>query len=431
MACSFLRLQLNDVTMIKPILAILLALIITNYLPAQSHLTIEQCEELFQKNNLLLIAEQYNIDKAEAAVIQASIWDQPVVSGEFNAVNPQGNKYFDAGTNGQKALAIQQLIYLGGKKKNEVAFAKSNVAIASLQFQQLLKSLRYQIRQNFYSIYFDGLKIKALGTQLTNLDTLTEAYAVQAKKGNVPLKDVVRLQSLSLSLKNELTEVQKNIFAGQENLKILTNMPDVVIPLATEKELNDFYYKPIIANIAELQQKALTTNPEYLTTQKITASNELLLKWQQSLAVPDVTVGANYDQRGGAFNNQVNFTFGIPLPFWNRNKGNIKYAEKQIAQSKTLEQQQALELTAAIGTAYASLQYQQKQYLQISNSTSQNLETVYNGVLQNFQKRNISLIEFTDFMESYNQSTLLLNEIKKQLLIARETLNYLVNENIF
>ncbi|MEP7238585.1 MAG: TolC family protein, partial [Ferruginibacter sp.] len=277
----------------------------------------------------------------------------------------------------------------------------------------------------------DGLKIKTLGAQLANLDTLTDAYSVQAQKGNVPLKDVVRLQSLSLILKNELTEAQKNIFAGQENLKILTNTAADINPLATEKELTDFYNKPINANINELQQKALATNPEYLTTQKTTASNELLLRWQQSLAVPDVTLGANYDQRGGAFNNQVNLTLSIPLPFWNRNKGNINSAEKQIAQSKTLEQQKALELSAAINTAYSSLLYQQKQYLQISNSTAQNLETVYNGVLQNFQKRNITLIEFTDFMESFNQSTLLLNEIKKQLLIAGETLNYLVNEKIF
>lgn len=58
-------------------------------------------------------------------------------------------------------------------------------------------------------------------------------------------------------------------------------------------------------------------------------------------------------------------------------------------------------------------------------------ETVYEGVIQNFQKRNISLIEFTDFIESYNQSILYINEIKKQIVLSKETINYIANENIF
>ena len=34
------------------------------------------------------------------------------------------------------------------------------------------------------------------------------------------------------------------------------------------------------------------------------------------------------------------------------------------------------------------------------------METVYNGILKISEKGNISLIEFTDFMDSYNKSIL-------------------------
>jgi cobalt-zinc-cadmium efflux system outer membrane protein len=412
-------------------LTVLGSLILFLSTKAQTGLTLQDCEALFQKNNLLLLAEQYNIDMASARVIQAKIWDLPVASGEFNAINPEFHRYFDLGNNGQKALAVQQLIYLGGKKKNEVAFAKSNVEIAKLQFEQLLQALRFQIRQSFYTLYFEESKTHAITEQLNNIDTLVEAYNQQANKGNVPLKDVVRLQSLALSLKNELTEIQKNIYAEQENLKILTNNKDDMHPQLAMAKADSIFQIPYAGSLDELQQKALVRNPDYLTTTKIAASNELYLKWQQALASPDLTVGAGYDQRGGAFRNQVNLTFAVPLPFWNRNAGNIKAAEKQVAQAKTLQQQKALELTAQVETAYKNLLYQQAQFRKISSSTAANLDLVYTGVLQNFQKRNISLIEFTDFMESYNQSSLLLNEMKKQLLIAAETLNYLVNEQIF
>ena len=65
---------------------------------------------------MFLLAEQYNIEASKAAVIQAKIWEQPFFSGEFNAINPQNNRVFDIGAKGQKALAIDQLIYLGGKR---------------------------------------------------------------------------------------------------------------------------------------------------------------------------------------------------------------------------------------------------------------------------------------------------------------------------
>ena len=397
----------------------------------QTTLTIEQCEELFRKNNLLLIAEQYNIEAAKASVTQARIWERPYLSGEINAYNPINNKVFDAGTAGQKAFALQQLIYLGGKKKNEIELAKSDVALAELQFQQLLRTLRYQIYQNFYGIYYDLIKIKNISAQLANVDSLASSYSIQAQKGNIPLKDVVRLQSLSLGIKKEMVELQTNIFQKQENLKVLTGQTEYIEPVVNDNTLISTYGKIIKQNIEELQTIAINSNPDYLLYKKISENAELMLRWQKSMSVPDLALGTSYDQRGGAFQNQVNLTLGLSLPFWNSNKGNIKIAEAEIFENKARLDQKMLELKTKVKTTTDILLYLQSQYTQISNNTSSNLETVYQGVLNNFQKRNISLIEFTDFMESYNQSVLLLNEMKKEIILKGEELNLLVNEQVF
>lgn len=396
----------------------------------QNSYTVQQCEELFQKNNLLLLAEQYNIDAAQAAVVQAKIWEHPYVSGEFNFINPQDKKILNAGANGQKSISVQQLIYLGGKKKKEIEAAKGNVAVAVLQYEDLLRSLRFEIRQNFYGIYFNQNKVTVIQSQLSTLQSLITAYDEQAKKGNVPLKDVVRLQSLSLSLKKELMDIQQEIFSRQESLKILTNTTENITPIVAVQEIEDKFTRPLASNETQLFELAVQKNPAYLVALKTIESNELQLKWQRSLSVPDITVGASYDQRGGAFNNQVNLTVGIPLPFWNKNKGNIKIAEAQLAQNRVGKEQKLLELKTQIATLYQTFAFQQQQYKQ-SLPNFENFGKVYDGVLQNFQKRNISLIEFTDFMESYNQSMLYINEVKKQVLLYGETINLLVNDTIF
>lgn len=406
-------------------------LIATQTAFSQQNLSLQQCEDRFVKNNLLLLAGQYNLDIAKASVIQAKIWDLPVASGEINAINPQNKRVLDIGAKGQKAIAVQQLLYLGKKKQNEVEFAKSTIGIAELQFEQLLKNLRFELHQSFYSIYFNQQKITNLNKQIANIDTLAKSYAIQAQRGNWPLRDVVRLQSLSFSLKNDFMIAQKEINDEQESLKILTSSQENIIPVVEEQALSSYFTKNNLPVTEALLNMALEKNPDYLSFQKIIESNELMIKWQKSLAKPDLTVGASYDQRGGAFGNQVNFTFGIPLNLWNRNKGNIKIAEAELDKSKRLQDQKIVELRSQIANATQTWQQQRLQYAQITASGAENFEAVYKGILQNFQKQNISLLEFTDFMESYNQSTLLLIEMRKQVILSGETINHIVNVNLF
>jgi len=127
---------------------------------SQQRMTLEECEESFQKNNLQLLAAQYNISEAEADIIQAKIWDLPNLSVELNAIDPENKKIFHIGSTGAKEVGIEQLFVLGRKRKNEVAFARSNKEIAEMQFQGLLVDLRSQLRSTFYNILFEQKKKK-------------------------------------------------------------------------------------------------------------------------------------------------------------------------------------------------------------------------------------------------------------------------------
>lgn len=398
--------------------------------PCKAQSTLRQSEDAFRQNNLLLLAEQFNINVAQAGVIQARIWELPTVTVELNALNPEQNKVFDVGGKGQKQLAVQQLIYMGGKKKNEVAFAKSNVALAELQFEQLVRNIRFQLRQRYYILYFDQRKIEKVSAQAARVDTLVQAYAAQVQKGNVPLKDLVRLQSLSINLRNDLISTQRDVFEEQRDLSLITGVADPLAPAVSDSELQALYDKPLVADVDELVEMAKQTNPDYLRSLKLTESNDLYARWQRSLATPDLIAGLSYDQRGGAFSNQVNLTLGLPLPLWNRNKGNIKIAEWQVEQSRIQKDYQVLDIRNQINSALQTWRQQSTQYRQLA-TTTQNFDTVYNSIIQNFRRGNIPILEFTDFMESYNQSMLQINELRKQLILSQEAVNQVVNAIVF
>lgn len=414
----------------KKLCAIFLFGFLTQAAVAQKAVTLQDCESQFLKNNLFLLASQYNIDASKAMTIQARIWDNPMLTAELNAYNPENNQYFDIGKQGQKAFGIEQLIYLGGKKRNEVKLAQTNEKLAELQFNDLLRTLKLQLRQSFYTVYYNTKSLETTDQQLSHIEDLINSYSIQAQKGNIPLKDVVRLQSLYLNFKNERMEVVNDNIEEQGNLKLLLNTTENVVPEVSKDEFNK-YLKTIDFNLKAFEDEAIAQRPDYMAKQKEIDANELNVKWQKSLAVPDLTLGANYDQRSGAFNKEANLTLGIPLPLWNKNKGNIKYAKTILEQSKVEKQNFELQLQTEITTAWNKWDESRKNYTVIKPTVNADFEAVYNGMLTNFQKRNVSLLEFTDFMESYNQAIIQVNELKKKVALSGEELNSTINKDLF
>lgn len=103
----------------KKLFALFLLIAMNQMVLAQKTVTLEDCESQFLKNNLFLLASHYNVDASKALTIQARIWENPTITAELNAYNPDRDKYFDIGKQGQKVFGIEQLIYLGGKNETK------------------------------------------------------------------------------------------------------------------------------------------------------------------------------------------------------------------------------------------------------------------------------------------------------------------------
>ncbi len=421
-------LQFNQWPMIKYLLPVLL--VIYSPLFSQTRMSLEECEKSFTTSNLQLLAQHYNISYAEALAQQARIWNLPYLQGEFNMADPQNSKAFNMGSKGQKALSVQQLIYLGGKKRKEVALADKNVKVAALEFQELLHDLQYQLHTSFFRIYFSRKNIEAIDKQVSGLDSLIHRYTEQVNKGNIPLRDLIRLQTLQLSLVNERLTHVNELTEEQSNMSLLTGNTALIEPAPTNAELLPYFDQKDFT-VEALQEQAIANKVVLKKYDRLKDAALLDESYQKSLAVPDLTLGAAYDQNGGAFKNQVNLTFGIPLKFWNVNKGNIKASQVRALQVGTEAgyAQQAIKTSveSALNKYKASLQ----NYLQARVVEGKAFEDVYNGIFQNFQKRNISLIEFTDFMESYHQTTVQNNNSRKQLVLSGEELNYVTGTKLF
>ena len=404
-------------------------LLSTSIFFGQQKMSITECEEAFQKNNLQLLAEQYNINMSDADVMQAKIWDLPQFSGSINAYNPEDKKIFEVGKS--KNAEITQLIYTGGKKKNEIAFAKSNKELAQLQFNQLLVNLRTQLRNTYFNLYYENLKIQNIEKQLGFMNDLLAAYKVQQGKGNVSLRDQVRLQSMVIQLNSDKIEINNAILGYEQGLKLLTGVSNTIVPEISDAEVKDYLAAQPFGDAALLKEKALQNNADYLFNLKMIDNSKLFAQWQKSLNAPDFNVGVNWAQNGGVFKNEANLLFSVPIPLWKTNRGNVAKANFAIQQNQKNSEYQKLNLETQIDAAYQTWKNQFDQFHHLQAKDIDDLEAVYNGTLKNFRNGNISLIEFTDFTESYRQTVLQIYEMKKHIMTTAEDLNQLVQTKIF
>jgi cobalt-zinc-cadmium efflux system outer membrane protein len=385
------------------------------------HFTIDEADRQFSQKNLLVLASSYNVEAARALEIQARLYPNPVLSAEINLLDPQNKEFFHAGSTGQKSIAVDQLILLGGKRKSEMALSRQNSMIAELEFEDLLRALKLELHNDLYGVYFNKLAVSKLDQQLSLLDSMINSYETQAKRGNIAFKEVIRLKSVYIRINNEKTGFIKEILDQQEKLHVLLQSDGFIDPSLDYTDLSRFDRQPAIDSLIEI---AFDHRPDYRISKAAINYANLNLQYQRSLAIPNLNLGAAYDQRGGAFINQVGLTLSMPIPVLHRNQGNIRSAQQQIRIVDTQEIQLRSEISAEVTNSWMVLNRNVEEYQKARSLYNADFTTVFNGVSENFQRRNITLLEFVDFFESYNETVVQLNHMERKIAESVEQLNY-------
>lgn len=405
-------------------------LLLPGLLPAQTSLTLtlEQTDSLFLKHNLMLLAQQYALSAQEALVIQARAYPNPTFTADLNAIDPQNNETFHVGHTGQKAFSVEQLILLGGKRRAEINIAKQNQKIAVLELDDLLRNLRLQLHTSFFSLYQQRVILEKYNRQLQVLDTLIASYDAQARRGNLPLKDVIRLKAVYLKINNEKSTLASEHIEEQRRMQMLLQSGDVVVPLVTSASFDTFDHLP---PYEALQDSASRRRPDLKIAYEETALSLLNLRLQKRNAIPDIALNGSYDQRGGAFTNQVNVGISIPLPLWNLNRGNIRAAEYASKSTALFQQQKRLEVDTDVQAAWQNMNMSIAEYAKVKRYYSDDFDTVFKGINDNFQKHNISILEFVDFFESYNESLSEFERVRNHLASSALQINYVTATQVY
>ncbi|RHR52583.1 TolC family protein [Parabacteroides sp. AF17-28] len=415
--------------MCKPVLFILLFFRIWT-VAAQDNtvkLSLEEAVGRFTTCNLSLIAERYNIDMAEAEVIQAKLFDNPVISLEQNIYNRNNGKYFDVGREGEAVVEIEQLIYIAGQRNKRVRLEKINKEMAVYQFEEVLRTLRGELKSKFIDLYYTQKSVSVYDREIGYLSTLLNVYKEQSAKGNVSLLEKSRVQALLLSLQQERNDLSNELVTLQGDLRLLLGLKssELLEPLFDESVLEHIDLDKL--PFAELSAR-LSVRPDQKLAEAGIRASEADVRLQKSLAFPEVSLKGAYDRAGNFCNNYFAIGLSVSVPIFNRNQGNIKSARLSVLQNNSRAELVRRQADNELFACYTKLE----KALQLYRSSDYELERDFNriieGVNTGFQKRNISLLEFIDYYQAYKETCLQLYNIKKNVLQAVEDLNTVVGD---
>lgn len=392
-------------------------------------ISLRQADSMFVEKNLILLAERYRIDAAQASVIQARLWDNPTLSTEWNLYNPNRQRVLDVGRGGQKIISIEQVIQTAGKRNKQVALSLENARMTEYEFMDLLRILKFELRSNFFDIFFLQNTLNRYQRQIETLERTVVAFETQYEKNNVSLRELLRLKALLFQLNNDKTEILFQLTEKQKDLKTLLNTEKSVTPLVNETELSR--YQLVNYNVSVLNELALQNRGDVKVTESFARQAELNYRLQKALAVPNVRIGATYDQAGSFVNDYSGLTLSADLPFFNKNQGNIKVAKALIDYQKGLQNQKVNTVTNEVAAALEKVRYVENMVQSVDSKFTDQFELLNKGVLENFQKRNLTLLEFIDLIETYSESIKELNRLKADRVGAYEELNFTVGQELF
>jgi cobalt-zinc-cadmium efflux system outer membrane protein len=397
-----------------------------------------QAESLFLENNVDLLINQLNIDHADAEILQAKLWPNPTLSiAEINLWNTGKEHSEDLpplfgnwGKTTQVSAQFEQLIYTASKKSKLVSIKKVDREIASTYFEELLRNLKYEFRNSLTELQFLQQKEKLYKNLTANLERLISGFKNQLQQKNISKSELVRLQFLKIQFQKQINEIHKNRNVLVKELKLLmAQSPETFIVLTDEGfEMNLQQVEKL--NHPELIQIAFENRSDLKINRLEAKYFQKRLDYEKVMRIPDLTLGVSYDRGGGIMRDFVGFGVSFDLPFFNRNQGAIQQAQIEIVQNEILLQQKEREIGSELMLQLENLNRNLEMLSNFEPGFENDIDSLMQAHHQNFIVKNIGLIEYIDFTESYIESKEALLEIQKKLLVQFEEIQYVVGKEL-
>jgi cobalt-zinc-cadmium efflux system outer membrane protein len=304
---------------------------------APQQISLDQAIDLALAHSHNLKAARTQIDQNKAQEITAALRPNPSLNWDalyFPIFNPSDFTADTINSLSEFDVGVSYTIERGKKRQRRIDAAKDATAVTRDQVSDAERMLIFSVAQQFIQAQ---LAQSTLDFALQDLDSFQQTVRIgeeQYKVGDISEGDLLKIK---LQLLQFQTDVSSSRVAKIQALASLRQLLGFDAVPADFDVTGDFNYQPLKVNLDDLRAQALKTRPDLLAATEGVRAAQSQINLAKANGKVDLTATGTFTHVSEE--SLVGAAFSIPLPFFDRNQGEI--ARTRFAKTQAEEQAEA------------------------------------------------------------------------------------------
>ncbi|GAA3764395.1 TolC family protein [Terriglobus aquaticus] len=294
---------------------------------------------------------QDQVDLTRGAVIQAGLAPNPRLYLQSEDLRPWASN-FDFPNSTEDYGYVGQLFELGGKRSRRVDFARANERQAEANRTLANQQIAGRVAAAYWSAVANAGIEQLLERDLSAVDEIARYNQERVNSGAGRGVDLIRVQIERDRLRLALATAKREVVQSRiELFRQVGQAPDDAVRLSDKLDSSLPAQTQTLATV-------LATRADLVAAREAVQAAEADVRLQRAVGVPDLDLLAGYKRN--AADNTLYSSLQLPLPFRNRNQGEIARAQASVHLAQDRLRQLELSAQADITAAQQAFQQQQE-----------------------------------------------------------------------
>ncbi len=347
------------------------------------------------ERNWDLLAAAAGVDAATAQKIVVHEFPNPTLSLYSSLINVdnhpsstiQGNGLWDRSYD--TIFAINQLFEVGGKRRSRKASAQAGFEGAKAQLLDARRTLDLAVAKAYVAAAQAEENVRVLLQSAGTLREEAKIAEVRLRAGEISTSDKSQIEITAEQFELNAQSARATAAQARVALEVLLGLPDPKDDCVLIDRL-----ETLCALAAPVNTNSVGTwRPDVVAAEAALRRAESDLRLQKAIRIPDPTLQAQYEHQPPDNPNSVGFSVSLPVPLWNRNRGNILAAEAAREQARLAFEKAKAQAVADIAVSRLGYEEALKRWQSYQQSIRPKSEQIRQTMAYAYQKGGASLLD--------------------------------------
>jgi len=345
-------------------------------------LSLANLEQIAMESSPVVQKANIDVEVAFNKALQAGLYPNPTVGYQADQWQP-GLKIpnLPNANQGQQGLFINQLIKTVGKVRLAQLVSGFDYINAMVAVRKAHVSVAAQVRGAYFQVI---VAEKTLEVNKALADMTDQVYRLQLRQviaGVAAGYEPLQLYAQAIQARNAFAQAEASYNAAWKKLSAALGRPDMEpTPLIGQADAPVPKFEQALARARILDQ-----HTDLLTVRNTIAQNETNLTLQKRIPIPDLQTNTYQQYDTLAQQYQFGVQVGVAIPIADRNQGNVRAVQAQIASAKQQLFATENDLFGQLGEAFGRYEAYSVQAENYRTKILPTFEQAYQLIVRRFQ----------------------------------------------